>query len=176
RRPGSRGRNAADRAAISGVCRRTPGATPTSTGAPAATRPSMSTRSAPTASRGARRMRRTSATGAERVAGFTLVELMVVLVVLGLAAAAVSTSLPGQRDALRDADRFGVQLGHARDEALLGARTVEVVADATGYRFRRRRPGGWEPLEQAPFAAHAWSPGTRVLFGPGVDSASFRFD
>lgn len=101
---------------------------------------------------------------------------MVVLVVLGLAAAAVSTSLPGQRDALRDADRFGVQLGHARDEALLGARTVEVVADATGYRFRRRRPGGWEPLEQAPFAAHAWSPGTRVLFGPGVDSASFRFD
>lgn len=122
-------------------------------------------------------MRRTSATGAERRArGFTLVELMVVLVIVGLMASAVVLTLPDQREALRDAERFGMHLRRAREEAVLGSRAVEVIADAAGYRFRRQRIGGWMPLRDGAFKDTAWSAETQPRFAPGTEQATFHFD
>lgn len=112
-----------------------------------------------------------------RMRGFTLVELMVALAVIGLAGAAVMLTLPPGEDVLvAEADAFGARLAHARDEAILGMRTIEVSATARGYEFSRRRFDGWRPLDGKAFAAVAWQPGTRPALAPGRDRASVRFD
>lgn len=109
--------------------------------------------------------------------GFTLVELMAVLAVLALAGAAVLLTLPGDRDALAtSADAFAAKLAHARDEAVLGMRTVEVTATAQGYGFTRRRFDGWQPISERPFGNVAWDEGTQPRLPPGTRQVGFRFD
>ena len=112
-----------------------------------------------------------------RARGFTLVELMAVLAVLAMAGAAVLLALPGDRDALvATADAFGAKLAHARDEAVLGMRTVEVTATAQGYGFTRRRFDGWQPISERPFGNVAWDAGTQPRLPPGARQVGFRFD
>nr|WP_255486457.1 MULTISPECIES: GspH/FimT family pseudopilin [unclassified Luteimonas] len=109
--------------------------------------------------------------------GFTLVELMVALAVIGLAGAAVALTLPPGDDVLvEEADAFGARLAHARDEAILGMRTIEVSATARGYEFRRRRFDGWQPLDGKAFATVAWQPGTQAVLPQGHARTSVRFD
>ena len=108
----------------------------------------------------------TSATGADRRsrrAGLTLVELMVVLLVLGVAATAVVMTMPDPRPSLgHEAEVFAARLVRAREEAIVTNRTVEAAVDAQGYAFRIRRPGGREPLEAPPFEPVRWSEETRT--------------
>lgn len=112
-----------------------------------------------------------------RARGFTLVELMVTLAVIGLAGAAVALTLPAGDDALRqDADRFAARIGHARDEAILGMRTVEVAVSARGYGFSRRRFDGWQPIEGRAFATVEWTPGTRPQLAGREGPLAIRFD
>src|SRR5262245_34194291 len=78
------------------MCRAILGGTPTSTARPASMVPSTSYRSGPTTSRVARVRTRTSRTGnamRSRQDGFTLVELLAVLVVLALVAGVAATHL-----------------------------------------------------------------------------------
>jgi general secretion pathway protein H len=113
----------------------------------------------------------------QRARGFTLVELMAVLAVLALAGAAVLLTMPGDRDALAaTADAFAAKLLHARDEAVLGMRTVEVTATAQGYGFTRRRFDDWQPIGERPFGNVAWDEGTRPRLPPGARQVGFRFD
>ncbi|MBJ6983907.1 GspH/FimT family pseudopilin [Luteimonas sp. MC1750] len=112
-----------------------------------------------------------------RARGFTLVELMVTLVVIGLAGAAVALTLPTGDDMLRkDADRFAARLGHARDEAILGMRAVEVAVTARGYGFSRRRFEGWQPIDGRAFAAVDWTRGTRPQLARRDAPLAIRFD
>ena len=109
--------------------------------------------------------------------GFTLVELVVALAVIGLAGATVALTLPSAGDVLaRDADAFAARLSHARDEAILGMRAVEVAVTARGYAFSRRRLDGWEPLEGRGFDAVDWTPGTVPALPPRASRVSFHFD
>ena len=109
--------------------------------------------------------------------GFTLVELVVALAVIGLAGATVALTLPSSDDLLaRDADTFAARLGHARDEAILGMRAVEVAVTARGYAFSRRRLDGWEPLGGRGFETVDWTPGTVPALPPRLSRVSFRFD
>lgn len=113
----------------------------------------------------------TSATGAERrarTAGLTLVELMIVLVILGLAATAVIMTLPDPRPSLAaEAEVLAARLVRAREEAVLTNRTIEVTLDETGYAFRRRAGGAREPMAAEPFAPRTWTQAVEVD-GPGV--------
>lgn len=110
-------------------------------------------------------------------AGFTLVELMVVLAILGLAGSAVALTLPDPGGRLdRQAERLGIHLVRAREEAILGTRMVELVAEPSGYRFGRQRFGGWQPLHEGPFAPVAWDAGVRPEFDHDPARTSFRFD
>jgi general secretion pathway protein H len=110
-------------------------------------------------------------------AGFTLVELMVVLAILALAGSAVALTLPGPGAALdRQAQRLGSHLVRAREEAILGTRMVELVAGPDGYRFGQQRFGGWQPLQEGPFAPVAWDEDVRPRFAHQPARASFRFD
>jgi general secretion pathway protein H len=79
-----------------------------------------------------------------RPQGFTLVELMVVLVIIGLAAAAVVLAMPEPGGSLHgEAVRFAARAGAARDQAILESRTVAVRIGPGGYDVSRREGGAW---------------------------------
>jgi general secretion pathway protein H len=110
-------------------------------------------------------MTRTSATGTERRlrAGFTLVELLVVVVILGLAGAAVVLTLPDPRPSVAaEAERFAAVLTRAREEAVLTNRAFEVRIDAEGYAFRTRDWAEWRPVAERPFDPRRWEEATTV--------------
>jgi general secretion pathway protein H len=100
--------------------------------------------------------------------GFTLVELMIVLAIIGLVAAGVMIAMPDPRGRLSDeADRFAARTVAARDLAILEGRPVAVRVTAQGYAFDRRQGGDWVPLPDQSFRSRPWSPGTAALVGQG---------
>ena len=112
-----------------------------------------------------------------RMCGFTLVELMVVLFIVGLMGAAVMLTAPGEGDVLaRDADTLATRLVRAQEEAILGTRAIQVVVDAAGHRVERQDFDRWEALDDAPFQAVAWTPGTAPAFDGAAERVTFRFD
>lgn len=76
--------------------------------------------------------------------GFTLIELMVVLIIIGIASAAVSLSIkPDPLHVLRqDANRLVQLLQIAQAEALADGRPITWRADDKGFRFSRRNEQG----------------------------------
>ncbi|WP_110297046.1 type II secretion system minor pseudopilin GspH [Blastomonas natatoria] len=93
--------------------------------------------------------------------GFTLIELMVVLFIIGLVAGAVVLALPGDSAALsEDADRFAARVAAARDEAVVSARPIAVWIAPSGYGFDARQDRKWVPLNARTLANRDWNPGT----------------
>lgn len=112
-----------------------------------------------------------------RLRGFTLVELMVVLVIVGLMGLAVVLTAPGDAGTLaREADTLAARLVRAQEEAILTTRAVQVVVDARGYAFARQGFGQWQPLDVGPFGPVAWAEGTAVVFDGDREQVSFRFE
>lgn len=74
--------------------------------------------------------------------GFTLIEVMVVMVIIGIAAAAVSVSMtPNAADQLnRDARDLALRLTTAQNEVHLDGRVIAWQALGNGYQFVR---GTW---------------------------------
>ena len=96
--------------------------------------------------------------------GFTLVELMVVLVIMGLVASVVVLSFPdnnGQPD--QDARVFAVKAAALRDNAILQSRPMSVQITSSGYSFLERRKGSWSVVEEKPFQTTNWSDGVEVV-------------
>lgn len=96
-------------------------------------------------------------------AGFTLVELMIVLTIMGLLAAAVILTLPdGKVTLAQESARFAARLLRAREESLLVNRQVRVSVSSSDYRFDIRDGRDWRALDKAPFVTTAWVEETRV--------------
>ena len=76
--------------------------------------------------------------------GFTLIELMVVLVIIGIASAAISLTIrPDPLHLLRkDAERLSQVLQVAQAEARADGRPITWRADAKGFRFNRPSDDG----------------------------------
>lgn len=86
-----------------------------------------------------------------RHAGFTLMEVMLVILLMGLTAAAVTMSIgnSGPKQALeRTAQQFMAATELVLDETVLSGHFVGVVVDNTRYQFVYYKDGQWHPLEQ----------------------------
>jgi len=98
--------------------------------------------------------------------GFTLVELMIVLAIIGVMSAVVILTMPDPRGALiDDAEKFAARVQVARDGAIIDGREMGVAIDPLGYGFEERRRGAWRPVQQRALQRIEWSKGTGVAIG-----------
>ena len=95
-----------------------------------------------TGSRGVRR--------AVRARGFTLLELLVVLVIAGVTLGLVSfNAMPSvQQELQNEAQRIALLLQLARDEAIVRNRPIAFEVEAERYRFLVREERSWQLITQ----------------------------
>ncbi|MCB2098659.1 MAG: GspH/FimT family pseudopilin [Parvularculaceae bacterium] len=100
-----------------------------------------------------------------RQRGLTLVELLVVIVIIALAASVVMLNAPPSRPDVRDdAERFAARLMLAFDEAVAADRVLRLDFDAAGYEFAQLDEGDWKPVDDiAALARHAFHRRTSAL-------------
>ncbi|KVN33363.1 type II secretion system protein GspH [Burkholderia pyrrocinia] len=106
---------------------------------------------------------RTSARGNRRAAGFTLLEMLVVLMIVGLLVAVVTLAPSRNRrtDLAEEAQRLASLLESAGDEAQVRSTPIAWQPVGGGYRFvQRTESGAWSPMTDDLFRARRW--GTAV--------------
>ena len=111
--------------------------------------------------------------------GFTLVEMLVVLVVMGLFAGLISSVIrPDERALLRvEAERLAQLLDLAGTEARASGKSVAWTADGAGYRFWRYREGaGWAEIGDNPLFRRRELPQSMTITGVMVEAATNLHD
>ncbi|MCG9697907.1 type II secretion system minor pseudopilin GspH [Shewanella sp. Isolate11] len=85
-----------------------------------------------------------------RQSGFTLMEVLLVVLIMGLTAAAVTYTTGGadkQQTLERVARQFMVSTELVLDETVLSGQFIGIVIDKTKYKFVYYDQGKWQPLE-----------------------------
>ncbi|WP_165874596.1 type II secretion system minor pseudopilin GspH [Cocleimonas flava] len=85
--------------------------------------------------------------------GFTLIEIMVVIVIVAVLMGAVTLSFPPAGDKLlkENTERFSALISLAQDESILQSAEIALEIDDKGYGFYRNENNSWTALSEAPF-------------------------
>lgn len=104
-------------------------------------------------------------------AGFTLIELMIVITVLALLTTTVSLSANRPRSAMAtDFGRFSAVYDRLRDQAVLSRQLMGLAVDETGYQRLRWDGQRWQPQGQK----LRWR-GTVAVLAPADTGAPLQF-
>ena len=89
----------------------------------------------------------------KNVAGFTLIEIIVVIVIVSVLISAVALSFPpvGEKLLREHADRFSAFVELAQDEAILQSNELAVEVTPVGYSFYQNQNNSWLDLNTSPF-------------------------
>ncbi|MGH8777656.1 GspH/FimT family pseudopilin [Paraburkholderia sp.] len=121
---------------------------------------------------------RVSRRDARRQRGFTLLEMMVVLVIAGLLVSLASLSLGRnpRTDLNEEAQRLALLFETAGDEAQVRARPVAWQPLDDGFRFDVRTEDGWRPLRDDLLGQRRWEGGVTgvTIDYPGSDTHPSR--
>ncbi len=90
----------------------------------------------------------TSVRGIKTTRGFTLIEILIVMVIMAIMLALVAAKIgPDDKQALRDeAKRLALLMEHTRDEALSTGHSLAWGAEGAHYRFYQYTRPDWAPL------------------------------
>jgi len=109
----------------------------------------------------------TADTSVHRQRGFTLLEILVVITLIGIMAGAAMLSVGGQqaRERKNEAQRLQLLLNQARDESELSQRTLGVKIEARGYQFLEwhMHTQRWHALDTSPYQSQQLAPTTTLL-------------
>ena len=105
-------------------------------------------------------------------AGFTLLEIMIVVVIVGLLSAAVVPMVSRSSDDIlkEQADRFSALVKLSQDESILQSRQLGLRIKESSYSFLQQDGENWIPFEEGPFRERQLSGNTKIsLFLDDID-------
>ncbi|EGD9457231.1 type II secretion system protein GspH [Escherichia coli] len=104
--------------------------------------------------------------------GFTLLEIMLVIFLIGLASAGVvqTFATDSESPAKKAAQDFLTRFAQFKDRAVIEGQTLGVLIDPHGYQFMQRRHGQWLPVSATRLSAQVTVPKqVQMLLQPGSD-------
>lgn len=104
--------------------------------------------------------------------GFTLVEIMLVIFLIGLATAGVVQTFAARSEppAKKAAQDFLAHFALFKDKAVIEGQTFGVLIEPAGYQFMQRRQGQWLPVSATRLSAQVTVPKqVQILLQPGSD-------
>ena len=103
---------------------------------------------------------RSADAGGCRCGGFSLIEILVVVVILAVTAVAVTLAIGGaggERQLERDAERLRALIAYACERAEVSGREIGVGLDRDGYRFVSSSHVDWLPEKDDELRPRKWS-------------------